>query len=284
MIKGLTETLAGRVGLVNVYPLSASEIAGYKKIISGYDVFIYACLRGTYPAPAVDKSISMPEWYSSYLGTYIERDAKNLYNIGNLNSFDTCIRILAARPGQMLNYSSLSSDVKVSVNTIKNWVSILQASGIIHLLYPYHANVRTQLVKTPKVYFADTGLVARLNRVDSASDVMDGNVTGMLFENFIVMEVMKKIENTGSQDRLFYFRNSKGVEVDMLIEQKGGLVPVEIKAMSNPGPETALAAQAAGRILKKKFKHGYTACLKDGMEPLTKEMSATGIFDLLGKL
>ncbi len=281
MIKGMSETLAGRIALINAYPLSASELSGFKKFKTGYKLFEYACLTGTYPEPAVRDDMPMKDWYAAYLSSYIERDAKTLYNIGSLTSFDNFVRILAARPCQMLNLSSLAADTQVSVNTIKSWISILQASGIIYLLYPYFSNTRTQLVKTPKVYFTDTGLISRLNRVDTAGDVMSGNISGLLFENFVVIEVLKALNNAGSYDKIYYFRTSKGIEVDLLIERGKSLVPVEIKATRTPPNSSAEQAAAANKILKGRLLPGYIACLREGIFPVSKEISSAGIFELL---
>ncbi|OGS45288.1 MAG: hypothetical protein A2539_08680 [Elusimicrobia bacterium RIFOXYD2_FULL_34_15] len=281
MMKGLSETLVGRVGILNVFPLSLDEIASYKGINTSKKMFVHSCLRGTYPRPIVDKSLDIKEWYINYLSTYIERDAKSLYNIGNIRDFDVFVRILASRAGQMLNMSALSADIGVAVNTIKSWISILQASGIIYLLYPYHTNIRTQLIKSPKVYFVDTGFVCQINRITDEDTIFSGNATGMLYENYCIMEAMKRMRNAGMTEEIYYFRNSKGLEVDLLIEKKGKLVPVEIKASIKPDISAAQSIEKLNKFLVGKLSSGYVLNLGDKEMPLTKNVSTTGIFNFI---
>lgn len=281
MMKGLTETLAGRVGILNVFPLSMEETAPYKKISRSRAMFVYSCLRGTYPRPVADESLDMKEWYINYLSTYVERDAKALYNIGSIRDFDAFVRILASRAGQVLNMSSMSADIGVAVNTIKSWVSILQASGIIHLLYPYHANIRTQLTKSPKVYFMDTGFICHVNRIYDENTIFSGNTAGMLYENYCVMETVKKLRNTGMTEEIYYFRNSKGLEVDLLIEMKGGLLPVEIKASLKPDISSARNIEKLRKIFPKKLLPGYVLNLGEITIPLTDNVNTIGLFDFI---
>ena len=281
MMKGLTETLAGRVGILNVFPLSMGETATYKKINDPRKMFVFSCLRGTYPRPVVDESLDMKDWYVNYLSTYIERDAKTLYNIGSIRDFDAFVRILASRAGQTLNMSALSADIGVAVNTIKSWVSIMQASGIIHLLYPYHANIRSQLTKSPKVYFTDVGFVCHINRIYDENALFNGNTAGMLYENFCVMETVKKLRNTGMTEEVYYFRNSKGLEVDLLIEKGGKLLPVEIKASVKPDISAAGSIEKLIKILPGKILPGYVLNLGKSDIQLTGNVGTKGIFDFI---
>lgn len=282
MMKGMSETLAGRVGILNVFPLSLDETAPDKKMRAARKIFVHSCLRGTYPRPVVDKTLDIKEWYINYLSTYIERDAKLLYNIGVIRDFDAFIRILASRAGQILNMSALSADIGVAVNTIKSWVSILQASGIIYLLHPYHANIRSQLTKSPKVYFIDTGLVCHINRMYDEDAVFGGNTAGMLYENYCIMETMKKMRNAGMTEEIYYFRNSKGLEVDLLIEKNSKLLPVEIKASMNADTSAAQSIEKLYKLLPGKMLPGYVLNLGDGNEiSLTKNVTTKGLFDFI---
>jgi predicted AAA+ superfamily ATPase len=281
MMKGLTETLAGRVGILDVFPLSMGETAPYKKIKDPRKIFVYSCLRGTYPRPVVDESLDMKDWYVNYLSTYIERDAKTLYNIGSIRDFDAFVRILASRAGQTLNMSALSADIGVAVNTIKSWVSIMQASGIIHLLYPYHANIRSQLTKSPKVYFTDVGFVCHINRIYDENAVFDGGMSGMLYENFCIMETVKKLRNAGKTEQVYYFRNSKGLEVDLLVESGRKLLPVEIKASSKPDISAAENIEKLRKLLPGKILPGYVLNLGNAEIQLTAGVGTKGIFDFI---
>lgn len=239
VMKSFSETLAGRIAIVNMTPLTANEIADAENIDSTRALFENAVLRGTYPGPVADVRISVGDWYESYLSTYIERDVRTLYNIGGLLEFDKFVRVLAGRPGQLLNMSSLASDTGVSVNTIKKWVSILSASGIIFLLYPYSANVRVRLRKTPKVYFYDTGLVAHLNNVKKSEELYRHGLLGHIFENFCVAEMIKNIANNGFRMQTYFYREDKGSEIDFMVEIRNRMTMFEIKSSMTVGPESS---------------------------------------------
>ncbi|MCX8094496.1 MAG: ATP-binding protein [Candidatus Goldbacteria bacterium] len=286
MIKGLTETLAGRIGIIDLYPLSVSELTKFKHFSKTRDIFEYSCLRGTYPELAVNRQLDHTEWYKNYLNIYIERDAKTLHNIGNLISFDNLIRILSYRPGQILNLSSLANDLNVSVNTIKNWISVLQASGIIYILHPYFTNVKKQLIKSPKIYFIDLGLVCVLNRILSNENLYNNIILGHLFENFIVVELLKHIKNSGLNYEIFFLRSSKGLEIDLIIDTGKGFIPIEIKATENTYSNVNIELfDKLNKIFPdKKILTGHVICFKDSLFHLSQNIVSSGIYEFLKKL
>lgn len=227
MMKNLSETLAGRVGIVNLYPLSKDEI---NKNNSLKDSFTEACIRGTYPGLVTEKNIDSERWYKNYIQTYVERDVKILYNIGDLRTFNHFVIILASRVGQLLNMNSISIELGVAVNTIKSWLSVLVASNIVYLLHPYYKNVGKKLIKTPKVYFIDNGLVSYLNKITTSQNLFSSSLVGPLFENYIIIEILKKFKNRGKDCEIIFFRDHAGLEVDLIIKNRDKLIPVEIKA------------------------------------------------------
>jgi predicted AAA+ superfamily ATPase len=282
MIKNLSETLAGRIGLINVYPLSVSEIISYINENKDFNLFEFSAFNGTYPQLIVEK-LDTKEWYLNYINTYLERDIKTLYNIGKLNDFEKFIRILAFRTGQILNLSSLASDIGVSVNTIKNWISILKASGIIFLLYPYHTNIRTQLVKSPKIYFIDIGLVCSINKIKDRETLFSSPLLGYIFENYCIAEILKRINNFGLDLNLYFYRDSKGVEIDLLIEDKQILYPVEIKASVVTDKKCAENIEKVKKKLKN-FKDGFIINLSNKSIYLSPNVLTLDIVSFLNKI
>ncbi|MCX7726574.1 MAG: ATP-binding protein, partial [Chitinispirillaceae bacterium] len=251
LMKSVTETLAGRIGILSLLPLSFEEISSFVDNHSLPLTFEKFCTIGTYPQLWSENIKEIYGWYESYIQTYIERDIKTLYNIGNILSFATFFRILASRCGQILNMNSLATDVGVTIPTIKNWISILEASGTIYLLYPYYANIRTRLIKSPKVYFLDNGLVCHINNIDTKEKLFKSPMLGYLFENFIISEVVKKLRNKGIRERIFFFRSSKGVEIDLVIEKNiNNFILIEIKAGKMISKEMASPIETARKINK----------------------------------
>lgn len=284
MMKNFSESLVGRMGILYMPLLSVQEM---KPLISSNktsDFFQRACLSGTYPEPNLGiKSIS--KWYESYLQLYIERDVRTLFNIGNLRDFDKFLRLLAGRPGQILNMSSFASDIGVSVPTIKSWLSILEGSGIIYILYPYYENIRTRLVKSPKIYFCDIGLVCHLNNITDTKILYRHHLLGQIFENFCIMEAVKLFRARGKMEIFTFFKADKGVEVDLLIEYNGKIIPFEFKASMSPELRwaTGIESLIAGKI-KRKVLPGIVVNLRDEKILLSKNVKATGIFGIIDEL
>jgi hypothetical protein len=196
-------------------------------------------LRGSYPEIVCNPDRDARMWQASYVQTYLERDIRNLRNIGDLTLFQTFLRALAARSAQILNLSDLARDVGVAVNTAKDWISILEASFQIFILRPYFANIGKRLVKAPKVYFTDTGLLCYLVGLRDIEHAASGPMGGAIFENLVVAELFKIYMHRGEEPALYYWRTAAGSEVDMVIETQDQLVPMEIKLSETLRPEMA---------------------------------------------
>jgi uncharacterized protein len=228
LLKQISESLAGRIGLLSLLPFQYRELPDLQK----KDQII----NGSYPELVVRKYNNSSEWFGSYINTYIEKDVRSLYNIGNLRDFQQLIRLLAARCSQELNMSSLSREIGVSVKTVQNWVSVLEASYIIFLLPPYHNNLGKRIIKRPKLYFFDTGLVCYLTGIENENILNKGPLGGSIFENYVVSETKKILLHSDRKDQLFFFRNNAGLEVDLIIESSNrqSLKYLEIKNNSTP--------------------------------------------------
>jgi len=235
MIKNLGDSLAGRIVLLDLLPFSVAEKKTALSLPGTLECFIHACLRGSYPEPVIDNSIDIAAWYGSYVQTYLERDIRSLYNIGNLRDFQRFLQLIAGRCAQILNLSSFAKELGVSVPTLKNWLSILEASRIVYLLPPYYNNMGKRVTKAPKLYFLDCGLVCYLTGIKDKDHLIKGPMSGALFENFCIQETVKHFFNKGERAPLYYLRTNNGLEIDLLIEQAfKTLVPVEIKLQKTP--------------------------------------------------
>jgi predicted AAA+ superfamily ATPase len=193
-------------------------------------------IRGFYPVPNTENTDS-DAFYGAYIPLYIERDLRQIKNIGDVTSFERFLRILAARAGNLLNIANLAQDCNIAHATAKNWLSILENSRIIYLLKPYYANIAKRLIKTPKVYFTDTGLLLYLMKYTDAETLMASPAAGAVFENMIVMEFLKKKMNHHSTDDLFFYRDSNGVEIDLVIDKGASRELYEIKASKTLRPD-----------------------------------------------
>lgn len=229
LTQAITQTLAGRVGLVHLLPLAWPELQASTKVPRGLN---QALLRGGYPA-LFDPRRQVPDaapWLSAYTSTYIERDVRQLLGVVNLTLFRRFVLMCAARSGQLLNLSALASDCGISHTTARAWLSVLEASYVVHLLPPYHRNFGKRLVKMPKLYFLDTGLLCHLLRVDSAQTLATHAMRGAIFETWVVSETLKHRFNRGQDAELFFWRDNHGTEVDLLYEHGGKLHAVEVKS------------------------------------------------------
>lgn len=226
MHENITQSLAGRVALLRLLPLSMNELAGSRYEIKNINKVLF---KGSYP-PVYDRGINPGDWYGSYIQTYIERDVRQLQNIGDLSNFQRFMRLCAGRIGQMVNYSSLGNDCGVSNHTVRNWMSILESSFIIYMLQPYFVNFNKRLVKTPKLYFYDTGLASYLLGIKSEKQLDEHYVTGHLMENFVITELIKNAYNKGDNPDFYYWRDKTGNEVDCLIDRGIAKSLVEVKS------------------------------------------------------
>jgi predicted AAA+ superfamily ATPase len=226
LLSNITQTLAGRVGLLQLLPFSLQELHSAGVNIPDLNELLWC---GLYP-PIHDRSLAPERWFANYVMTYVERDVRQLIEVQNLSLFQRFLKMCAARCGQLLNMSSLANDCGVTHKTIGAWLSVLQAGYVIFLLQPHHQNFGKRLVKTPKLYFHDTGLVAYLLGIQDAAHLSIHSARGALFENLVISELMKHRFNQGLASNLYFWRNNTGEEVDVLIEHGEQLMPVEIKS------------------------------------------------------
>ncbi len=264
-MQGVLETLAGRAAIFELYPPSFNEIISLPNALNIYDVnhVVKQIIKGFYPELITVPTIDHKTWYASYLATYIERDIRQLIKIVDLNKFQTFISLLATRAGQLFNISEISKECGVSSPTIKSWLSALEASYIIFLIKPYSKNISKRLVKSPKLYFIDSGLLCYLLGIDSEDRFFKASEKGHIFENMIVVDYIKQLKQQQSRFEVYFYRDSGGLEVDLLIEKQGLLNGFEIKFSS-----TVNQKMVDGLVkIKKELSLNYSAVLS--LEPRT---------------
>jgi len=226
LMEKITQSLAGRVAVFNLLPFSTKELENTEFQLKNPFEYI---VKGFYPR-IYDQNTPLDIFYPSYLLTYLERDVRLLKNIGDLAAFERFVKLCAGHIGQIFNQTSLSNDTNFSQPTIKSWLSVLETSFVAFLLPPYFRNFNKRLLKTPKLYFYDTGLACSLLGIRSASELENHPMRGPLFENFIVVEFMKQFLNQGQRPNCFYWRDSTGNEIDLIIEHASRIFPMEIKS------------------------------------------------------
>jgi hypothetical protein len=227
MMEQISQSLAGRVGIIKLLPLSMREITRAGVMPEKYEELLYA---GLYPRP-YSSPIHPSDFYSSYIQTYIERDLRLLKQVQNLSTFQIFMKMCAHRSGQIINYSSLAHDCGITHNTAREWLSLLETSLLIVLIRPHHKNFNKRLVKMPKLYFTDPGLAAHLSGIQNADDLGYHPLKGGLFESLILTEFLKIRYNAGKESNLYFWRDKLGHEIDCIIEYAGSdLIPVEIKS------------------------------------------------------
>ena len=295
LMKGVSESLAGRVSVYELSGLSLRElhqirfnspfvpkeeyIKERELELKDYDNIWEIIHRGSYPE-LYDIERDWQEFYSSYVATYLERDIHELIAADSI-TFTKFLTAVAARTGEMLNYKNIAGDVGVSEPTIKNWISILERTGIIFLLQAYSAGALNRAIKTPKIYFRDTGLACYLTRWLTADALKNSAVAGNIFETFVVSEILKSYSNAGKDYRfnIFYYRgkdkNTFGEnEIDLIIEEDGILYPVEIKMSGNPKASMGATNQVLDKIPDKKRGMGIILCLIDKKTYLRENLLA----------
>lgn len=223
-MKGVTESLAGRIGILSLLPFEFREISKLYRNRSIYS--------GSYPELSNLKYKNIRSWYLSYVNTYLERDVRSLTGIGDIRDFSIFLKIIASKCSQILDLTDISNRINVSVNTVKKWVSILEASYIIFLLNPFYRNFGKRLLKRPKIYFYDTGLVSYLLGLDSGKEYEKSVFNGAIFENYFISEVKKRIINHGEKDNTYFFRSNTGKEIDLIAAIKNKEYYFEIKKTS----------------------------------------------------
>jgi uncharacterized protein len=223
----ISQTLAGRVAYIELLPCSLQEVLSVRKTWTIDDIIF----NGGYPSIVANLS-STNRWVPNYIKTYLDRDVRLLRNIGDMRQFQQFVFLCAARAGQILNVQSLATAIKVDHKTIQAWLSVLESSYIIHLLQPYYNNFSKRVIKSPKIYFYDTGLLCYLLGIKSVSVLKKHTSYGHLFENFIITEIIKNRANKFQNGNVHYFRDSAGNELDAIIEKDGEIIPIEIKSIA----------------------------------------------------
>jgi uncharacterized protein len=288
LLERVTETLAGRAAMLNLLPLSFRETEGrpgspfpweqkgppsVPKGFSLSDLWA-ALLRGGYPELAADPDRDLALWHSSYIQTYLERDVRSLRQVGDLTLFQSFLRALAARSGQLLNLTEISRDLGVAVNTAKAWLSVLEASFQVMVLRPYFANVGKRLVKTPKIYFTDTGTLCHLAGLKEPQHAASGPMGGQIFETAVLAEIVKTFRNRGEDPKVYFWRTSAGVEVDIIVDVGTRLIPIEVKLSATPNPSMAGGLISFRKDFGKKAPQGYLVHPGDVLLPLGENITA----------
>jgi predicted AAA+ superfamily ATPase len=226
LMQSLSQSLAGRTAVANLFPLSLDELNLFENAPG--DLFSTLCCGG-YPA-IFDRNLPPNEWYGSYVGTYVERDVRQILNVTDLTTFQTFLRLCAGRTGQLLNLSQLGADCGITHNTSRAWLSVLETGYVLFRLPPFHSSFKKRLVKTPKLHFYDAGLLCFLLGIRSPDQLINHPMRGAIFESWVVSEIVKARAHHGLPMDLFHFRDRKGFEIDVVFARNQELVAVEIKS------------------------------------------------------
>lgn len=290
LLSNAADSLAGRVCIINMSSLSLREkygidfnteflpteeyISKRKKSVKTYANLWNHIWRGSMPELA-DDTIEWEAFYRSYIRTYIDRDVADLIDVKNLVKFNNFMQCIASRVGELFNADSLARDVGVTSKTISQWTSILESSGVIKLLQPYEKNVSNRAVKTPKIYFMDTGLVCHLVGWSSSQVAMNGAMSGSLFENFVISEIIKSYYNSGHDSKdIYFYRDKDKKEIDLIIEKDNILYPIEIKKSAQPTIDMAKSFSVLHKIPGKTVGQGCILCQCDKMHYLSDNLAA----------
>jgi uncharacterized protein len=294
VMERVTESLAGRSAILRLLPLTRREAAGQpqkrlpweserygtqKKKVSP-SILWSDFLRGGYPELIAHPKRDVALWHSAYIQTYLERDVRLLRQVGDLTQFQNFLRALAARSAQLLQLSELSRDLGIALNTVKAWISVLEATYQVILLRPYFANVGKRLVKTPKVYFTDVGTLCYLAGLRDTLHAASGPMGGAIFETAAISEIFKTLIHRGIEPQIYFWRTSTGTEVDIAVEFDHRLVPIEVKLSSTPRPAMALNIKTFQKDLKEKARPGYVLHAGDVRLPLGPGVTALPFRDL----
>jgi len=283
LMANVTESLAGRVGILNLQGLSQAEkdnmpntppflpteklLKAKEKTDKGTKGIFQRIWKGSYPAlfKGTDKDWKL--FYDSYMQTYIGRDVKQIINVSNELMFTNFMKVLAARTSQLLNYANIASEIGINETTVKSWLSILQTSGIIYLLQPYSNNLTNRLIKTPKVYFLDTGLACYLTKWNTPETLESGAFSGAILETYVVSEILKSYWHNGESPSIYFYRDKDKREVDIILEENGKLYPLEVKQRTNPNVDDTKNFSALSQF-KKEIAPGGVLCLAPTYLPL----------------
>ncbi len=295
LMKHVSESLSGRINIVTMLGLSTREIyqdtnnEPFSPKLSflmkrnpafslKHDALWTRIHRGSFPELWANPAMNWEKFYDSYVQTYLDRDVRDLTQVGDLDTFRRFMVSAAARTGQLVNYADIAKDVGVDQTTVKRWMSILEASHLIELVQPFSINVTKRIVKTPKLYFTDTGLVCYLTRWTSPDSLANGAMAGALFETYVFGEIIKSFINCGKNSSIYFFRNSNGAEVDFLLYENNTIYPIEVKKRSNPDKKdikhfSTMAASFEGIQLGE----GCVICTTPELLPIEKNVKAVPV-------
>ena len=290
----VTESLAGRAAMLRLLPLSRRESEGQPQIplaweryspssplsSHAFDKLWTSFLRGGYPELAIQPERDASLWHASYIQTYLERDVRTLRQVGDLTQYQSFLRVLAARSAQLVNLTDISRDLGVAVNTIKAWLSVLEATFQVIVLRPYFANVGKRLVKTPKVYFTDVGTLCYLAGLKDPAHAASGPMGGAIMETAVLSEIFKTLTHRGIDPQIYFWRTLAGTEVDFVVETTTGLVAIEVKLSATPRPAMAAAIKTFQGDMKGVAMHGYVVHPGDIHLPLGPGVTALPFADL----
>ncbi|HPS30330.1 MAG TPA: ATP-binding protein [bacterium] len=268
MMKEISDSLAGRIAILNLLPFSYKELASVNK--EELDKILW---NGAYPEVVLKPEIR-DMWLASYIRTYIERDVRQIINVTDLSLFQTFIGLSAANHSQELNIAGISRDCGLAQPTIKRWISILETSFITYLLKPFHINIGKRLIKTPKLYFIDSAIPAYFTRQGNSESLLNGAMGGAFFEGFIVIETLKIIQNKAVNAELFFWRSNDGMEIDLIIEFAGKYHAIEIKKTQTPTAKHAESIDKFISLFKEKTGDSFVVCNIPQTKPLTANVSA----------
>jgi len=290
MMKNVSESLAGRLGILTLPGLSLRELYAvtYREPFLPTDGYFSArqkdmadipytdvweiIHRGSFPEFCANPDFDWQMFYAAYVRTYLERDVRKLANVGDEVKFTQFMTVVASLTGQLVNMATVARDIGVSPPTADRWLSILVASNLVHLLRPYHNNITKRTVKTPKLYFTDTGLAAYLTRWSTPDVLKNGAMSGAFFETFVVNEIIKSYANKGILDLpLYFYRDRDGNEIDLLIEDGGTLYPIEVKKSSDPSKSDAAKFSILDKIPTVNRGSGGVVCLYDSLTTLRED-------------
>jgi hypothetical protein len=294
LVEKITESLAGRTAMLRLLPLSRREAEGDPKALlpwesgksydarssSSYQEIWQGFLRGSFPELVADPGRDSQLWHSGYVQTYLERDVRTLRQVGDLTQFHSFLRALAARTAQLFNLSELARDLGVAVNTVKAWLSVLEATYQIIVLRPYHANIGKRLVKTPKVYFTDVGTLCHLSGLKEPQHAAAGPMGGAIMETAVLSEIVKTLTHRGIDPQLYFWRTAAGAEVDIVVESGGKLIPIEVKLSATPRPAMANAIKTFRTDFGDRALPGYVIHPGDIRLPLGNNVTAWPFRDL----
>jgi predicted AAA+ superfamily ATPase len=294
LMQGVQESLAGRIGILDLMGLSYREKS--KKPFSGNpflpsmnksndgkkltikDVYRYIW-EGSLPEVVLGKNIDRERFYSSYVQSYIERDVKDFYNVEKPIQFFDFLSVVAAQTGQLLNYSSIARDIGIDIKTAQSWMGILERSGLVYLLHPYSPNITNRIIKTPKMYFLDTGLCSYLTKWITPDNLLAGSMAGAILETYVIGEILMSYYHNGREPAMYMYRDKNQREIDIVLDENGTLYPIEVKKTANPGSNDYGNFDLLARF-NKKVGLGAVICLQPERIPLSREVVSIPIWEI----